>query len=101
RLDSNAAEFVLLHLAKKGITALPTHDSFLVKVRHKDELLLAMDAALVSIGAAGAAKGIAFKAAYADGTKETFPSRAYEAISTAVIYDEDSREQIDIPQLLE
>jgi len=42
RLDSDMAQHVLLSLHKKGIIALPVHDSFLVPVAHRLELETAM-----------------------------------------------------------
>jgi hypothetical protein len=38
------AEYVLKRLLKRGIVALPGHDSFVVQERHTDELKEAMNA---------------------------------------------------------
>jgi len=42
RQDSDMANQIMLGLARRGIVALPVHDSFLVKARHADQLREAM-----------------------------------------------------------
>ena len=42
REDSDLAERVMLHFAGKGVPVLPIHDSFIVPVQHKDELVRTM-----------------------------------------------------------
>lgn len=45
RVDADIAEAVLMRLLRRGIHALPIHDSFIVPARHRGELGEAMDAA--------------------------------------------------------
>lgn len=47
--DSQIAEVVMLTLLTKGIAVLPIHDSFIVKERHADALMKAMDEASVRV----------------------------------------------------
>jgi DNA-binding MarR family transcriptional regulator len=42
RLDSDVAEYVMLHFAKRGIAVLPVHDSFIVQERYSHELVQVM-----------------------------------------------------------
>ncbi len=53
RIDADMAERVLLNLLKKGIAALPVHDSFIVEQRHEGALQSAMDEAFQVIGLVG------------------------------------------------
>jgi hypothetical protein len=46
RLDSDMAEIVLLGLTKKGIPAVPIHDSFVTPVRHRAVVVDRMEEAL-------------------------------------------------------
>jgi hypothetical protein len=50
RLDSDLAEYVMLSLARQGITALPIHDSFLVRAADRGKLEAAMRTAADAIG---------------------------------------------------
>lgn len=46
RTDSDMAEHIVLTLVRKGVLALPIHDSFIVRMQDKEELMEAMAAAL-------------------------------------------------------
>lgn len=69
--DSQMAEAVILELAGSGITVLPVHDSFIVKVEHEGMLLTIMDAVLHDFfpELARLSDGLNFKVTYADGTR--------------------------------
>ena len=43
--DSVMSEMVLLNFAHKGIACLPVHDSFIVDIRHSEELITVMKSA--------------------------------------------------------
>ncbi len=47
--DSQIAERVLLHFARKGVPSLPVHDSFIVPVDHADECFEVMQTAFKDI----------------------------------------------------
>lgn len=48
-VDADMAEAVAVRLLKKGIVALPIHDSFIVQERHREDLLEAMDASFARV----------------------------------------------------
>ena len=41
-IDSQLAERVMLHFAKKGVPVLPVHDSFITAAQHQHELVAVM-----------------------------------------------------------
>jgi hypothetical protein len=49
RTDSDIAESILLELLDQGILALPVHDSFIVSRLHLEELLTAMQNAVIKM----------------------------------------------------
>lgn len=79
-VDSQIAQEIMLTLARKGVAVLSIHDSFIVKERHRDLLVWAIDRALHRLMPKTGrlehqyARGIMYKAKDANGTEERFPS---------------------------
>ncbi len=75
--DSHMAEQVILELIKRGVIALPVHDSFIVQAEHEHLLLSIMDEVLHHHfpRLSGLSNGMHFKITRRTGEKEAVPSR--------------------------